>query len=586
MSGFAFFPPQFVLVNSAGRPYTGATAHFYAAGTETPITIYSDSALAVPHTNPVTADAAGAFPAIFIDPAGSDFKVRFKTSGSVLIRETDNLPANSLTAHLVGATLWRRTPREISGGIVPTDYAKSPSDGYDVRRSGAAGNGTDDDTTALRNACKAAGAWARVYIDASLTCLVSGPIVDAALGAYAQGQTWYGGGKIVTADGQDYDVFDCKGITDVTVEGLRAESGMLGDTYTEPTGYSTTDFTARFFTARSGAHRCQLNDCYIIGFQSAARIGTGAASLGCRVINNDIVNPDGWGVNVQTDSDDCIVAKNRISGVAHEHGIYVAGSDGNNIARAIITENIVTDSDNDGIKLSYADDAIVADNHSYANGGSGIYLTTGCNRADVHDNICASNTGQGIQVYDGMTTCDRNRITRNTIRKNVKDGISINSASPGAVSRTWIVGNDIEDNDQNDPPTGTYYGVVVAGATTTTKTLIEGNRIADEAVGVRTASGIDSDIGQNVYENCTTGISDNATTTKIRHVTSGATSVADGGTITHGHPKTPTRAIVTASVAGEFASVTAIGATTITVAVKKHDGTAGTTQTVYWTVAG
>lgn len=64
---------------------------------------------------------------------------------------------------------------------------------------------------------------------------------------------------------------------------------------------------------------------------------------------------------------------------------------------------------------------------------------------------------------------------------------------------------------------------------------------------------------------------------------SGATaSVADGGTVTHGLGATPTVVTVTPSVSGEFVSVTAIGATTFTVAIKKHDGTAGTTQTLYW----
>jgi hypothetical protein len=39
---------------------------------------------------------------------------------------------------------------------------------------------------------------------------------------------------------------------------------------------------------------------------------------------------------------------------------------------------------------------------------------------------------------------------------------------------------------------------------------------------------------------------------------------------------------VSASTTGEFASVTAVGATTFTLAIKKHDNSAGTTQTVYW----
>ena len=69
------------------------------------------------------------------------------------------------------------------------------------------------------------------------------------------------------------------------------------------------------------------------------------------------------------------------------------------------------------------------------------------------------------------------------------------------------------------------------------------------------------------------------------HRVSGVTAtVADGGTITHTFGTTPSWTSVTPSVSGEFVSVTAIGATTFTVAIKKHDNSAGTTQTLYWTV--
>lgn len=66
----------------------------------------------------------------------------------------------------------------------------------------------------------------------------------------------------------------------------------------------------------------------------------------------------------------------------------------------------------------------------------------------------------------------------------------------------------------------------------------------------------------------------------------GATaSVADGGTITHGISGTPTTAVATCSVSGQIVTIAAIGATTITVAIKNHDGTAGTTQTIHWNAA-
>ena len=59
-------------------------------------------------------------------------------------------------------------------------------------------------------------------------------------------------------------------------------------------------------------------------------------------------------------------------------------------------------------------------------------------------------------------------------------------------------------------------------------------------------------------------------------------SVTDGGTIPHGLAATPTYAIVVPSIAGEMVSITAKDATNLTVAIKKHDGAAGTQQIIYW----
>ena len=62
----------------------------------------------------------------------------------------------------------------------------------------------------------------------------------------------------------------------------------------------------------------------------------------------------------------------------------------------------------------------------------------------------------------------------------------------------------------------------------------------------------------------------------------GATSVADGGTISHGLAGTVDSVTVTCSIASQICGVTALAATTFTVSIKTDTGAAGTTQTVYW----
>lgn len=65
----------------------------------------------------------------------------------------------------------------------------------------------------------------------------------------------------------------------------------------------------------------------------------------------------------------------------------------------------------------------------------------------------------------------------------------------------------------------------------------------------------------------------------------GQASIDDGDKILHYCGFTPTTYWVQSTVAGEFCSVTAVNSTTLTVAIKKHDGSAGTTQTVIWYAA-
>ena len=62
----------------------------------------------------------------------------------------------------------------------------------------------------------------------------------------------------------------------------------------------------------------------------------------------------------------------------------------------------------------------------------------------------------------------------------------------------------------------------------------------------------------------------------------GATTVSNGGTISHGLVSTPTVISVNGSVSGEFVSVTSKNATTFIVSIRTHSNNPGSTQTIYW----
>jgi len=68
------------------------------------------------------------------------------------------------------------------------------------------------------------------------------------------------------------------------------------------------------------------------------------------------------------------------------------------------------------------------------------------------------------------------------------------------------------------------------------------------------------------------------------YVLASASTVSDGGSVVFPVELgvEPTSIIVQTSVPGEFASVTALSRDGFTVAIKTHEGSAGTTQTIYY----
>lgn len=94
MAQQALFTPNRALdANAYAQP--GATATFYASGTMTLITVYSDEAGTIATTNPITADGNGVFPQVF-----------FNGEAKVIVRDAD------------GATLWTVDPCPATSGDV------------------------------------------------------------------------------------------------------------------------------------------------------------------------------------------------------------------------------------------------------------------------------------------------------------------------------------------------------------------------------------------------------------------------------------------------------------------------------------
>ena len=87
-----FFMPQAVRVNSAGLPYAAAYISFSLTTTTTLTDTYQDNALGTPHANPVVADAAGQFAAIYLDPAIT-YRARIYDQNDNLLDDIDPVHA-------------------------------------------------------------------------------------------------------------------------------------------------------------------------------------------------------------------------------------------------------------------------------------------------------------------------------------------------------------------------------------------------------------------------------------------------------------------------------------------------------------
>ena len=79
--------PRSQVVGLDGRPLAGAKLYTYETGTATPKSVFTDAALTVPHANPVIADSAGRFPAMFL--AVGDYRTILTDAADVTISTDD-----------------------------------------------------------------------------------------------------------------------------------------------------------------------------------------------------------------------------------------------------------------------------------------------------------------------------------------------------------------------------------------------------------------------------------------------------------------------------------------------------------------
>jgi hypothetical protein len=90
--------PQVVPLSSLGAILPGAKLYFFATGTSTPQSVYTDVALTTPHSQPVVASGSGVFAPIYLDGSMSNYRVRLTDANDVQLWQLDEIPATQNTA--------------------------------------------------------------------------------------------------------------------------------------------------------------------------------------------------------------------------------------------------------------------------------------------------------------------------------------------------------------------------------------------------------------------------------------------------------------------------------------------------------
>jgi hypothetical protein len=171
----------------------------------------------------------------------------------------------------------------------------------------------------------------------------------------------------------------------------------------------------------------------------------------------------------------------------------------------------------------------------------------------------------GIKVATNNVAIRDNRIFNNGQKAGTADsnrpGIYVNDSKDNCM----ITGNSIFD-DQGASHTQSWPVLIDAFGTghVITDNYFAGHETSDIPMINGTVAIKDHNIGW------------------VRENGGAAASISDGSYVNHGLYTAPTYANLTGTVAGDIIGIYDFSTTQIHISVKKHDGTPGTSQTVYW----
>ncbi|CAO3372904.1 hypothetical protein [Azospirillum argentinense] len=195
-------PRQFA-VDANGAPLAGATLAFYETGTTTPKAVYADVGLSTPHQNPVVADAAGLWPAIYLGPG--TYKLEMKDADGVTVWTQDAVESSSasigtkVVTSIAALRLIRPGPASDVGQVEVLGYHQAGDGGGGLFSWDGSSSADDGGIIIAPSVGEGPGRWRRVLaqtIDATWfgvapanTAAANTTAVNAAIAAAACGST-------------------------------------------------------------------------------------------------------------------------------------------------------------------------------------------------------------------------------------------------------------------------------------------------------------------------------------------------------------------------------------------------------------
>jgi hypothetical protein len=334
---------------------------------------------------------------------------------------------------------------------------------------------------------------------------------------------------------------------------------------------------------------CQVSSCGSIAAGSLASIEVKNGSDRVRIIGNTVDTPFWHGIGCGGTG--CVVANNVVRKTGDQEAICIA--------------------------TSSSTDTLVQGNYCFSSmtGGNCIDIGDSVN-CTIEANVCVGGR-TGID-WDSATTVDRGN--RNSIVGNICHGCAIYGIAAAGANvagnglDATIVGNMVSfcgggialDSIQNgviahntvkNSLNGGSSGILLASTNKASSGLVvSGNRCYDDqgtktqANGIKTQGSCTNNtfIGNDVNGNLTIGMSlvgTNIVRYNTGYVTenNGVASKQNASTIAHGLAATPTKVILTPSVAKRLASVTAKDATNLTISLHDDTGAAiAVNENIYW----